>query len=265
MRKSPFFLTLIYWAILSVFFVSCTPAKKESKFITLTVYASASLKSALADIQKIYNQDNPNITIKYKLANSGTLEKLIEQGARVDILITSNSKSLDNLQSKNFLLAGTRQNLLKNQIVLIVSKDTKKISDFKDLTRRQIQKIALGDKRQEASGKYALEIFMNLGILDQVKQKFVFMSKNNEILNFVENGKANAGLVYATDAILSKGVKMVTLSPQELHSPIVYPIAILKTSRNTSEARNFIQFLQTDRAEAVFLKYRFVVNSNISN
>ncbi|MUH01410.1 molybdate ABC transporter substrate-binding protein [Scytonema sp. UIC 10036] len=265
MRKSPFFFTLLCSAIVSVLFVSCNPTNKQAKFITLTVYASDSLKSALTDIKTIYNQDYPNINIKYKLANSGTLEKLIEEGARGDILIPSKAKVLDNLQSKNFLLAGTRQNFLKNQIVLIVSKDTQNISDFKDLTHQQIQKIALGDNIQEASGKYASEIFVKLGILEQVKIKFVFMSKNSEILSFVENGKANAGLVYATDAILSKGVKIVTLAPQGLHSPIVYPIAILKTSPHISEARNFIQFLQSDRAEAVFLKYRFVVNSNISN
>lgn len=148
---------------------------------------------------------------------------------------------------------------------MIVPKDSKSISDFKDLTHRQIQKIAVGDTTQEASGKYAVEIFLKLGILDQVKQKFVFLSKNSEILSFIESGKANAGLVYATDAILSEGVKIVTLAPQGLHSPIIYPIAILKTSPHPSEARSFIQFLQTKRAEAVFLKYRFIVNSNISN
>jgi molybdate transport system substrate-binding protein len=265
MKEFTSFFTLFYSVVLSVLLTSCTSVKQESKIINLTVYASASLKSALADIQKIYQQDRPTINIKYKLAGSGTLAKSIERGDRVDIAIVSYSQILDNLQSQNLLLTETHQNLLKNQIVLIVSQDVQNISDFKDLTQTQIQKIALGNRTQEISGKYSLEILSNLGILNQIKHKFVLMSKNSEILSFVENGKSRAGLLYATDAILSEKVKIVMLSPQKLHSPIIYPVAVFKTSSHPTEAKSFIQFLKTERAKAVFLKYRFIVNSNYSN
>ncbi|GAA6617847.1 molybdate ABC transporter substrate-binding protein [Scytonema sp. NUACC26] len=92
MKKNPFFFISVCSTILSVLLNSCISVQKESKFITLTVYASASLKSALADIQKIYSQDRPNINFKYKLAGSGTLEKFIERGDRGDIVIVSNSQ-----------------------------------------------------------------------------------------------------------------------------------------------------------------------------
>ncbi|GAB1543004.1 molybdate ABC transporter substrate-binding protein [Scytonema sp. NUACC21] len=257
-------LILISSAILSLVSVSCTPIAKESKPVKLTIYAGMTLRYALIDIHKIYNLEKPNVTITYKFAPSGILKKAIERGDRVDIFMPVNLQDMEDLQSKEFLLTETRQNLLKNRMVLIAPKNTKGISNFKDLTREQVKKVALGNVKNTASGKYAWEILTDLGVLERIKSKLIFTSNSYEVVSFVENGKTDAGISYATDAILSNRIKIVELAPEESHKPIVYPVAVLKSSSNIPEAKEFIQFLRGARAEAVFLKYRFTINSNTS-
>jgi molybdate transport system substrate-binding protein len=131
------------------------------------------------------------------------------------------------------------------------------INNFRQLTNSQVKKIAVGEPRSVPAGQYAEEVLKNLGLLQQVRPKLVLANNVRQVLAFVESGNAQAGIVYATDAAISQRVKQVAVAPENLHSPIIYPVAVLKSSKNPAIAMDYVQFLSSDRARAIFQKYGF--------
>jgi molybdenum ABC transporter, periplasmic molybdate-binding protein len=115
----------------------------------------------------------------------------------------------------------------------------------------------VGEPRSVPAGQYAEEVFKNLGILDQLKPKFVYGNTVRNVLGTVESGNADAGVIYATDAKISNKVKQAATAPNNLHSPIVYPIAVITASKNQPSARTYAQFLTGQKAQAIFKKYGF--------
>jgi len=161
------------------------------------------------------------------------------------------------LQDKNLILPDSRLNLLTNRIVLILpSKSDLNINSFEQLTDNNIKRIAVGEFRSVPVGQYSEEIFKKLGILEQVKSKLVFGNNVRNVLSAVESGNADAGIVYTTDAKSDK-VRVVATASEELHSPIVYPIAIISSSKNPDAAKEYIQFLTDKQARFIFEKYGF--------
>ncbi len=262
MKKVFYFRSICSIVILSLALVSCGGATKEAKPVSLTISASTTLQNAMEDINKIYSHEKPNITIIDNFGNSDSLQKAIEQGAKVDILFSSSIQRMDNMESQGFILADTRRNILSNKMILISKNNSTGISDFKDLASAQVKQVALSDPNTATSGKNAKQILKFLGILDIVEPKTVMVKDSKQVLTYVENGKADAGIVFTTDAIQSNKIKIVAIAPKNSHEPIVYPIAILKGCQHISEAKEFIQFLQSPEAEAVFVKYRFIVKHN---
>lgn len=224
---------------------------------TILVSAAASLKEALEEVKPLYKQTKPNVNVTYNFGASGALQQQIENGAPADIFVSAAKKQMDALQSKNLILADTRSNLLTNKLVLIVPKNSSGITSFRQLTDSKVKKIAVGEPRSVPAGQYAEEVFKKLGILQQVKSKLVLGNNVRQVLSFVESGNADAGIVYATDAKISPQVKQVATAPANSHSPIIYPVAVLKSSKNAAAARNYVQFLSSNRAGAVFQKYGF--------
>jgi molybdate transport system substrate-binding protein len=231
------------------------PAVQASS--TLLISAAASLQEALKAIEPRFAQANTDIKLTYNFGASGTLQQQIEQGAPADIFLSAAQKQMNVLQAKGLILPEMRRNLLTNRLVLIVPQNsTLGINGFRQLVN--VKKIAVGEPRSVPVGQYAEEVFKNLGLLDSLKAKFVFGSNVRNVLAAVESGNADAGVVYATDAQLSSRVKRVASAPTTLHSPIVYPVAVLKGSKNTAAARTYVQFLSSDVAKTVFEKFGFI-------
>ena len=262
-------LSFISWILLSLLLiVSCNQAANNNSSPTpstaatstkLTISAAASLRDTLDEIKPLYSQQNSNATLTYNYGASGSLQQQIEQGAPVDVFISAGPKQMDALQQKGLLLDGTRKNLLKNQVVLIAPKDSTAITGFKDLSSDRVKKIALGEPASVPAGKYAQEVLTKLKVLDSVKPKAVYAKDVRQVLSYVEAGNADAGIVYLTDAKSSNKVKVVTTAPEDSHSPVVYPIAVLKSSKNVDSAKDFEKFLSGDQAKAVFEKQGFTI------
>lgn len=264
-RKSV--LTLIAWifvAFLAVVGCNQTTTNPPSPTSTgqaqpaaLTVSAAASLKEALQAILPAYTQQKPNVTLTYNFGSSGSLQQQIEQGAPVDVFISAAQKQMDALQKKNLLLADTRKDLLKNTVVLIAAQNETGISGFKDLTDNKVSKIAIGDPQSVPAGQYGQEVLTSLKLFDPIKPKIVFAKDVRQVLSYVETGNVDAGLVYVTDAKTSDKVKVVATASEDSHSPIIYPVGVLKGSKNPEAAKEFVQFLSSEQAKAVFEKYGF--------
>ncbi|MGL5877136.1 MAG: molybdate ABC transporter substrate-binding protein, partial [Xenococcaceae cyanobacterium] len=225
---------------------------------TLLVSAAASLQDALKEVQPIFQQAQPQLKVNYNFGASGALQQQIEQGAPADIFFSAATKQMNALQDKNLILPDTRRDLLTNRLVLIVSNTSSlKIGDFKQLTDTNIKRIAVGEFRSVPVGQYSEELFKKLDILEQVKSKLVFGNNVRNVLSAVESGNADAGIVYTTDAKLSDKVRVIATASDNLHSPIVYPIAIIGNSKNPDAAKEYIRFLTDKQARAIFEKYGF--------
>jgi molybdate transport system substrate-binding protein len=225
---------------------------------TLLVSAAASLQDALKEINPLFRAANPTVEVNYNFAASGALQKQIEQGAPADIFISAAPKQMDALQQQNLLLPNSRRTLLTNQLVLVIPKvSTLKINRFKQLNQPAIKRIAIGEPRSLPAGQYAEEVLRKLGLWESLQPKFVFGNSVRNVLSVVESGNADAGIVYSTDAKIAPNVKVVATAPSDTHSPIVYPMAVLKESKNPQIARAYLQFLATPKAKAVFDKFGF--------
>jgi molybdate transport system substrate-binding protein len=230
------------------------PAKADA---SLTVSAAASLKDALEELANVSRSQGHNFKIAYNFGSSGSLQQQISQGAPVDVFISAATKQMDTLEEENLLLPGSRQNLLTNQLVLIAPKNEQTIQTFSDLSSDRISKIAIGEPNSVPAGQYAQEVLNYYKLLDLVKSKLVYAKDVRQVLTYVETGNVDAGFVYVSDTKQSEQVTIVATAPSESHSPIIYPIAILKDSKNPQTAQEFSKFLASPQAKAIFEQYGF--------
>lgn len=233
--------------------------QKSEAPVTLTISAAASLKDAFGDIKKLYAKESPNVTLTYNFGSSGELMTQIEQGAPADAFVSAGSKQMDELKQKDLLINDTDKKLLKNEVVLIVPKTGSSLKNFEGLTDSSIKKVALGEPKSVPAGQYGAETLTKMGIYDKVQPKAVFAKDVKQVLAWVESGDADAGIVYTTDAKVSTKVKVIATAPEKYHSPIIYPEAVIKGTKNEKAARAFLKFLSTDSAKKVFQKYGFTI------
>ena len=243
---------LISWNL----FQSISPVATQQR-TSLTVSAAISLSQALAEIKTVYQGSNPNVTITYNFGASGALEQQIQQGAPVDVFFSAATNPMDALQQSNLLINDTRRNLLTNRLVLITPKNGVALSDFKQLTDAIIKKIAIGEPKSVPVGQYAQEMLTKLRLWRQIQAKLVLGNNVRQVLTFVESGNVDAGIVYTTDAKASDKVTVRLTAAENLHSPIVYPLAVIRNSRNPAAAKAFVDFVAGERAKIVFQKYGF--------
>ena len=238
--------------------VTSSPVSAQSNN-NLLISAAASLKEALEELKPLYQQSKPNVNINYNFGSSGALQQQIEQGAPADIFISAAKKQVDALEQKGLLVPGTRNIIAKNRLVLVVPKNAVGVTSFYSLKDAKVKKIAIGEPRSVPAGQYAQQVLEKLKIWSEIKSKLVFANNVRQVLASVETGNVDAGLVYITDAKISDKVKVVVTADEKYHSPIIYPLAVIKGSKNVDTAKEFSQFLSSNQAKAVFRKYGFIL------
>ncbi|MGB7440714.1 MAG: molybdate ABC transporter substrate-binding protein [Coleofasciculaceae cyanobacterium] len=227
--------------------------------IELTVSAAASMQDAMKAIKPVYQEENPQVRITYNFGSSGSLKQQIEQGAPADVFLSASPKWIDALDKENLLLEGTRQDLLKNTMVLIIPANSEQsISNFPELSDSKVQKVALGDPESVPAGQYAKEVLTSLNLYQSLASKYVFGKDVRQVLSYVETGNVDAGLVYGTDAKISGDkVKIASVAPENTHKAIIYPVAVIKDTKHPEAAQEFIKFMSSDQAKEVFEQYGF--------
>jgi molybdate transport system substrate-binding protein len=249
---------VICFAILAcVLQAGCRSHKRE----TLTISVAASLQNAMAEIAVAYGKSNPATKINFNFGGSGALEQQIEQGAPVDIFFSAAPKPIDMLAAKGLILPDTRRDLLRNQVVLIAPGHSKRPNSFHDLLSGDIKLIALGDPASVPAGDYGRQVLESLHIWQPLQSKLVLAKDVRQVLTYVETGDADAGIVYSTDARESARARIVETAPDGTHSPVVYPIAVMRGSANPSAARTFVAFLAGTYAQGVFQRQGFTTIS----
>jgi len=230
--------------------------------VTLNISAAATLTNALNEVNALYTQSKPWVTITPNYASVGTIQAQIENGLSCDVFFSADSQHMDNLQNENLLLAGTRINLLNNTTVLIVPKGNPLgITGFNDLTLSKVKIIGIGDPKSTVLGALAQQTFTELGILSAIQSKFVLASVVTQLMQYVDSGNADAAIVFSTDALADSNVMVVAAGPADVNATISYPAAVLKASKNVTAAQDYLNFLSSVQAKAVFVKYGFVIAS----
>ena len=228
----------------------------------VTVFAAASLTNSLNEVGALFTQ-------KYKTSftpsylSSSTLAKQIENGAPANVFLSADLKWMDYLADKKLIAPATRSNLLGNKLVLIApaTSKIKKVDIAKGFNLAGLLaggKLAMGDPAHVPAGIYGKQALETLGAWKSVEGSVARASNVREALLLVERGEAPLGIVYATDAAISKKVKVVGVFPENTHPPIVYPAGLV-VGHETPEAVQFLAFLMTPQARAVFKKYGFSV------
>lgn len=227
----------------------------------LLIAAASSLEYSYKDeLIPMFEKENPDIEVEGTYDSSGKLQTQIEEGIGADIFMSAAMKQMNALEDKNLVDKDSVVKLLENKIVLITSKDSSlDLKDFKDITKAKT--IAIGDPDSVPVGQYSKEALTNLGLWDEVSKKASLGTNVTEVLNWVAEGSADAGIVYATDAATTDKVKVVAEAPQgSLKENAIYPVGIVSASTHKEAAKKFVDFLQSDKAIAVFEKYGFIKN-----
>jgi molybdate transport system substrate-binding protein len=247
----------IFAAFMILLGAAHSPASAQDK--TLTVFAAASMKNALDDINAAYTKKTGiKITVSY--AASSALAKQIEQGAPADVFASADTDWMDYAIGNKSINEPTRVNLLGNSIVLIAPKDSRidnvSIGQGFDLAKLAGDgKIATGDVKSVPVGKYAKAALQKLGSWQATEPKFAMADNVRAALTLVSRNEAVLGIVYSTDAKVDPGVKIVGTFSADSHPAIIYPLAATTTAK--PQTADYLAFVRSAAAKNIFEKYGF--------
>jgi molybdate transport system substrate-binding protein len=224
----------------------------------ITVFAAVSLTNALQDLGDAFTKDT-SVPVRFSFAASSALARQIENGARADVFFSADLEWMDYLQARNLIQPATRHDVLGNQLVLIAPVDSnislKIAPHFALAAAVGKSRLATGDPDSVPVGRYAHEALANLGVWDQVAARLVRADSVRAAMAFVDRGEAALGIVYATDAMVDKNVRVVDMFPADSHMAIIYPAAL--TNGAAADAARFLAYIRGPAGDLTFRHYGF--------
>lgn len=244
------------FAVITWAFLAAIPARAG----TITVAAAESLHESIDEIAKAFSEKS-GTGVKTTFFASSQLAKQIESGAPVNVFISADKAWITYLAERNLIVTDREVIVAGNALVLVMPADAAKtveISAKLDLAGLlgPNGKLATGEVKSVPAGRYAKEALETLGLWPQAEGRIAGAENVRAALALVERGEAAAGIVYATDALLTPKVKVAGVFPEDSHKPIVYP-AVVIAAGDTPEARAFVTFLQDPAAKAILVKHGF--------
>ena len=239
----------------------------EAEPVELIVFAAASMTETMNQIAEMYKTVAPNVTLTYNFDSSGTLKTQIQEGAECDLFISAGQKQMNqlditadsevNTDKLDFVLEGTRVNLLENRVTLCVPegnpKDIKSFDDLADKLKEGSVLMAMGNSDVPV-GQYTKKILAFYGLDEEKLAKdgvITYGTNVKEVTTQVTEASVDCGVVYCTDAF-SAGLTPVDYATKEMCGQVIYPAAVLNISKNQEAAKEFLAYLQTDEAMKVF-------------
>ena len=239
----------------------------EAEPVELIVFAAASMTETMNQIAEMYKTVAPNVTLTYNFDSSGTLKTQIQEGAECDLFISAGQKQMNqlditadsevNTDKLDFVLEGTRINLLENRVTLCVPegnpKDIKSFDDLADKLKEGSVLMAMGNSDVPV-GQYTQKILAFYGLDEEKLAKdgiITYGTNVKEVTTQVTEASVDCGVVYCTDAF-SAGLTPVDYATKEMCGQVIYPAAVLNISGNQEAAKEFLAYLQTDEAMKVF-------------
>ena len=242
-------------------------AEKNTEAVELTVFAAASMTETLTEIAELYKEVAPNVTLVFNFDSSGTLKTQIEEGADCDVFISAAPKQMNQLDSAagdeanpdglDFVLQGSRIDLLENKVVLAVPESNPAGITSYDALAEGLNNgtvlLAMGNADVPV-GQYTQKIFDYYDLSEEVLAQagcITYGSNVKEVTTQVSEGAVDCGIIYSTDAH-SAGLTVVDTAPAEMCGQVIYPAAVLNISKNAEAAQAFLDFLTGEEASRVF-------------
>lgn len=238
--------------------------------VDLYVFAAASLTDVLSEAVDAYRAESPEVNVILTLDASGLLARQIAAGAACDLFISASASVMDQLDAPSgqnpsgldLIRSDTRADLLQNQLVLIVpAGNPAGVTAFADVAGTSVKTLALGNADVPA-GQYARDLYTRLGLWDKLQSKISFGSNVKEVTTWVSENMADCGIVYSTDAAAAGLTVIETASAEMVGTPIIYPAAVMKNSKNPVVAAAFLDFLRLPVCTGIFKDAGFTVPSD---
>lgn len=224
----------------------------------IQVYAAASLTDTLTEIGQNYEKASGD-KVLFNFAASSLLARQIQEGAPADLFISADEEKMDGLEKKNLILKETRVSLLSNTLVIVAEKDSPlSIQSSKEIAEAKIKKIALAEPQSVPAGIYAKKYLKSIGVWDQVIGRIIPTENVRAALAAVEYGNVDLGIVYKTDASISKRTKIIYEVPEKECPKISYPFAVVSGSKQPEAAKQFLDHLASPEGLRVFEKFGFI-------
>ena len=242
-------------------------AAPDADPVELIVFAAASMTETLNQIAEMYKAVAPNVTLTYNFDSSGTLKTQIQEGAECDLFISAGQKQMNqlditanpevNTDKLDFVLEGTRINLLENRVTMCVPegnpKDIRSFDDLADKLKAGSVLMAMGNSDVPV-GQYTQKILAFYGLDEEKLAKdgvITYGTNVKEVTTQVTEASVDCGVVYCTDAF-SAGLTPVDYATKEMCGQVIYPAAVLNISKNHEAAKEFLAYLQTEDAMKAF-------------
>jgi molybdate transport system substrate-binding protein len=248
------------YGLLLALFLSAIGSPQSSRAAEILVFAAVSLTEALQECAKYYQQTSGDI-VNFSFAGSNDLARQIDAGAPADLFFSADEAKMDFLEKKGRLVEGTRRSLLSNRLVIVIPKGAPtKISDPNQLAEDSVvRSLALANPDAVPAGIYAKEYLKKIGVWERVSAKVIPTESVRACLAAVESKNADAGIVYKTDALISKQTEVTYEVPSSEMPQISYPFAVIKDSANIKGATKFAEYLASPEAAKTFEKHGFTV------
>jgi molybdate transport system substrate-binding protein len=248
--------SLLLFAALTTCILTAPPVQAAPE--TLTIAAANSLRDAFRQLLPLFEAQNKDINVRVIYGPSKTLIKQIEEGAPVDVFLPSQVEDIDQLEKKGLVIQGTQRVYAGTSLVLIAGPEfPAPITSIQDLRTTLVRYIAVGDPKTSAVGKVAAQYFNYSKLDSQLKSQFVYGEHSRAVLDLVAKGEADLGVVYRTDAVSNKKIRILDEAPAGSHQPVHYGVAAVWTAKNIPAAGDFINFLETPKAQALLQDHGF--------
>lgn len=228
----------------------------------LQVSAAVSLTDVLKEVAPLYERDFGD-TLRFNFGSSSMLARQIQEAAPVDVFFSADEAKMDFLEREGFLVRGTRTSLLSNTLVVVVAADSPgTLAHARELADDRVKWVALAETKTVPAGIYAKDYLERIGVWAKIAPKVIPTENVRAVLAAVEAGNVDAGIVYKTDALISKKVRVACEVPRTEGPDISYPVAVVRASAHETAAKRFLAFLRSSVARAAFLRHGFLAREN---
>lgn len=221
----------------------------------ITVSAAASLSQAFTDIAAAFTRKS-GVQVHLNFASSNNLLRQMENGAPVDVFASADLETMDAAEEKGLISPDTRRNFALNDLVLITPVAFNGIGTVEDLKKESVRHIAVGTPESVPAGRYTRDALNAAGMWNVLSPRFIFGNNVRQVLSYVQRGETEAGFVYRTDALVA-GKDVTIIQVMTGHKPVLYPIAVTKSSQNGSAAGDFVDYVLSKEGRQVLERYGF--------
>lgn len=225
----------------------------------ITVAAAISLKDAFLSMAQTY-QERTGDKVNFSFGASGELLRQIEAGAPIDAFASAGQREMDDLQSKGMVEVATRADFARNSLVMVApAGSTLGLNAVSDLARPAVKRISIGNPKTVPAGMYAQQMLAHMQLWQKLQPRLIFAENVRQVLEYVERGEVNAGIVYSTDVSIAHGeVQVAARAPEGTYGPILYPIATIKGSPHPGAAKEFVRFVLAPDGRRVLQEFGFL-------